>query len=339
MVKALFILSVGLIFMAAGTMAHASPVAHWKFNDASGTTAFDSSGSNNGTLNGGTAWTTGPKGGALSFNGTDGFVHVLASPGIQSLENYTISFWVNIDVKKNYNPVFFKQQGNSSAIEFYVRAGNVLNPAHNRNNSGGRFDYEYLDLIPNGTWTQVAVTYDAPGQRILTYINGSVSDGASNFRAPDTDNYPVDIGRITSFSDGSSYLDGSLDDMGLWDRPLADWEIEHAMNFGVEGFDTLLNTYGYGDAEMDALYAHIGAAAGEGLTLGDETWFYDPEPLPDGREVGDSWSDGQFRYIAVGSTVKTYETAPPTAPELPMGMTQMMVLGLGGVLARFRRRA
>ncbi|MBD3297011.1 MAG: hypothetical protein GF392_06535 [Candidatus Omnitrophica bacterium] len=42
-----------------------------------------------------------------------------------------------------------------------------------------------------------------------------------------------------------------------------------------------------------------------------------------------------FNYEDTMSTI----SEAGAVPELPMGMTQMMVLGLGGVLARFRRRA
>ncbi|MGB2806405.1 MAG: chitobiase/beta-hexosaminidase C-terminal domain-containing protein, partial [Sedimentisphaerales bacterium] len=44
-------------------------VAHWKFDDGSGSTAIDSAGTNNGTLYGDKTWTTGRIDGALSFDG------------------------------------------------------------------------------------------------------------------------------------------------------------------------------------------------------------------------------------------------------------------------------
>jgi hypothetical protein len=48
----------------------ANLVAWWKLDETTGATAYDSKGSNNGTVNGTATWTTGKIGGALSFNGS-----------------------------------------------------------------------------------------------------------------------------------------------------------------------------------------------------------------------------------------------------------------------------
>ena len=64
----------------------AAPVAHWRFDEGGGPTAYSSSGSNNGTLNAGAGgtntavgqmWTPqGKIGGALECDGTDDHVDV-----------------------------------------------------------------------------------------------------------------------------------------------------------------------------------------------------------------------------------------------------------------------
>ena len=60
------------------------PMAHWRFDEGSGTTAADATGNNNvGTLSGAT-WIQGKVGpGALSFNGVQAFVSVAPSPVAQ----------------------------------------------------------------------------------------------------------------------------------------------------------------------------------------------------------------------------------------------------------------
>ncbi|MBD3296925.1 MAG: hypothetical protein GF392_06105 [Candidatus Omnitrophica bacterium] len=65
-------------------------------------------------------------------------------------------------------------------------------------------------------------------------------------------------------------------------------------------------------------------------------------PGDDGsREIGDYWEYAGKKYLKTGSGIVYAPSGgeEPAAPELPMGMAQMMVLGLGGLLARFRRRA
>ena len=66
-------------------------IGWWKFDETSGTVAYDSSGNgNNGSLRNGPTWTNGKIGGALSLDGVDD--HVLTT--LKSPSNFTISAWV-----------------------------------------------------------------------------------------------------------------------------------------------------------------------------------------------------------------------------------------------------
>ena len=76
--------------------AHAGLVLHYAFDETSGTTAADSSGSGNtGTLNGmtGAEWTTGRIGGALSFDGTNDYVEAIGYKGITGTGARTVALW------------------------------------------------------------------------------------------------------------------------------------------------------------------------------------------------------------------------------------------------------
>ena len=67
-------------------------VGWWKFDEGSGTVAYDSSGNgNNGNLTNGPTWTTGKIGGALSFDGENDYVDV---PSIQSVNGGGVTFAV-----------------------------------------------------------------------------------------------------------------------------------------------------------------------------------------------------------------------------------------------------
>ena len=76
-----------------------SPIAHWKFDETSGTSASDSSGNgNNGMLVNGPTWnpTGGKIGGALSFDGTDDYVLKTTSfvPAFDGTGNLTLAAWI-----------------------------------------------------------------------------------------------------------------------------------------------------------------------------------------------------------------------------------------------------
>src|SRR5471030_2477369 len=85
-----------LIGGAGVLLAQASLVAHWTFDEVSGATAHDSTGSFDGTLSGGAAFVTGGiSGNAVSLNGAStSFVNMgTALPGFTS-GNFSIVAWV-----------------------------------------------------------------------------------------------------------------------------------------------------------------------------------------------------------------------------------------------------
>jgi hypothetical protein len=79
------------------------PTAWWKFDENTGTTAYDSSGNgNSGTLGAGTtsympAWTPGKFGSSLNFDGTNDYTDLGSSTFWYSTKPMTISFWTKVD--------------------------------------------------------------------------------------------------------------------------------------------------------------------------------------------------------------------------------------------------
>ena len=72
MSKKLICLACLALVMSIAGNASADLVAHWRFDETSGTTALDSSGNGlNGTLEGDPQWVAGAIGGALEFDGDD----------------------------------------------------------------------------------------------------------------------------------------------------------------------------------------------------------------------------------------------------------------------------
>ncbi|MBU1089534.1 hypothetical protein KKF38_01950, partial [Patescibacteria group bacterium] len=69
-------------------------VSYWKFDEGSGTTAYDSYDSNDGTLINGPVWTTGKVGNALSFDGVDDYVD-LGGTVLLKPDAFTFESWFN----------------------------------------------------------------------------------------------------------------------------------------------------------------------------------------------------------------------------------------------------
>jgi hypothetical protein len=72
---------------------------HWKLDEGSGTTAYDSSeNGNHGTLTNGPSWTSGKIDGALSFDGADDYVQVPDSNSLDLTGALTLAMWIKPDI-------------------------------------------------------------------------------------------------------------------------------------------------------------------------------------------------------------------------------------------------
>ena len=89
-----------LMFLAisvnVATAVDPDPVGWWKFDDGAGTVALDSSGNgNHGTIFGDPQWIAGQLDGALQLDGTGDYVELPIGPVIGTLEEATLTLWVN----------------------------------------------------------------------------------------------------------------------------------------------------------------------------------------------------------------------------------------------------
>jgi hypothetical protein len=106
----------GLVLTSVASAAEPNLVGWWTFDEGSGTTAYDSAGSNDGTIYG-AQWTSGQIGGALSFDGVDDYVDLsdigfsLMGSGISS----STAFWFKINtLSPGEHEVIFEQEKNTS---------------------------------------------------------------------------------------------------------------------------------------------------------------------------------------------------------------------------------
>jgi hypothetical protein len=212
----------------SGITAVPGPVLHLKFDESSGTTAFDSSGfGNNGNLMNGPTWTSGKIGNALSFDGTDDYVEI---PGtaLNIYNSITVSAWINpIVVNAEMEIVCKAAQTTYTGYEFGFNASGELrfriNPLSstfaNRLSSGA--------AITRNTWQHVAATYD--GTTISFYKNGALINSvpALGNLYPTTENLVVGI---YAYLNTYKFL-GSMDDLRIYNRSLSASEIFQIYQF------------------------------------------------------------------------------------------------------------
>ncbi len=199
-------------------------VAFWKFDEGSGTTAYDSSGNgNNGILTNGPVFTAGRSGNGLRFDGLNDYVIVADSPSLRP-NNFTIEAWIMPPAFVGH--VLGKEYGSTSDNSYvvWISAANVLS-AHS--SPGGFVSYPTLQL---NSWYHVAYVKD--GTAVRFYINGTqvtsttmsliVNYDASNLfiGADDNDNNEI----------GDGTFNGIIDEVRIYNRALQSAEIANSYN-------------------------------------------------------------------------------------------------------------
>ena len=215
------------------------PVSYWKFDEAVGTTAFDSVGQNHGNVYG-AQWTSGQVSSALDFDGLNDHVNIPYDPSlnINAPDGITFSLWTKFNSypsSLNQGPIFGLYYSAGMGTKNYLSImksiyGNVISwdqcpPA-----------YGWLGSIKPDldAWYHLAVVEESSYRAI--YINGSL-DASDNTPELYQGN-PPDTIRIGSRADGLAtyYFDGIIDNLIVFDRALSAEEIEQLYQNGfVDG--------------------------------------------------------------------------------------------------------
>jgi subtilisin family serine protease len=189
---------------------------HWAFDEGSGQTAYDSGGSNHGTLGNSTGqdahdptWVTGKIVGALNFAGDD---YVSLTNPIEALKgsNVTVAAWIKpANVGGSYDPIVRQYSFSSPNYSGYDLCLNSAGkPGFFLDNTGALAGNPLI----SGNWYHLAGTYDS--QELRIYV-----DGVSKARA----DYPSESGTPTDAfigygleSTGNAYFDGIIDDVRVY---------------------------------------------------------------------------------------------------------------------------
>ncbi len=125
------------VVLGLNLTAHAILVAHWNFDENTGSTANDSSGfGNEGDIYGAT-WVEGKYGSGLSFDGVDDYVKVFNSDSINT-KKFTLSAWVSFDNLNDTQVIIDKRNGQwdrNYSLNYYP------------NESPGGLDGDYLAAL------------------------------------------------------------------------------------------------------------------------------------------------------------------------------------------------
>ena len=188
-------------------------VAWWKMDEGSGTTTADSSGQGKtGSFSGSPAWISGYRNKALKFSGGSS----LTFSNITTTSTFTFSAWINpTGVNATYNSIIV--QDNTNGLWFVPGSGFTWEI--------GGTDHFSSASVSNNIWSHVALVVN--GGSATWYINSAAQGTAAGC----TGFTFVEIG---DDGVGSDVLEGSLDDVRIYNRALSAQEITYLYSNAVQ---------------------------------------------------------------------------------------------------------
>ena len=233
-----FVLVLGLVLSSGAGAADPSLVGWWRFDEGSGTTTRDSSGNgNDGTLQGNPQWVAGKIGGALDFDGNYGYVNVPDDSSLDFLDGstptFTVEFWfqttgVGTGTGFMGGPAILdrRRRGSMTAVQFHfmIDSAGRLGFCVCDDDNITRVSIASTTKINDGFWHHGAGIRDGTSNWEL-YIDGNL-EASSSTTVTASDGYWLTFGaRRRDNSDITSYFNGKIDDIRIYDRPLSQEEI------------------------------------------------------------------------------------------------------------------
>jgi len=286
-------------------------VGWWKLDETSGTTAADSSGSDNhGTVQGHLTWqpTAGKTGGALKLDDASTYVSLPIGSVISSLTNATFAVWVNWSgVGGDWQRVFDFGSGTNVNLFLTPRtvAGGPLRFAITNAGASNEDRTTAPQALPTG-WHHVAVTIDAEGKTHTLYVDGQAVAVHTSARYT-----PASLGKTTqnwlgrSQYSADAYFNGTLDDFRIYNRVLGTSEI--AQLAGTSAGDPSLVGWWKLDETSGASAADSSGNDNTGLLHGSPIW------QPAAGKIGGALAlDGVDDYVDCGKPASLSIAGPVT---------------------------
>jgi hypothetical protein len=198
-------------------------VAHWTFDEGSGTIAYDSAGDNDGTIHN-ADWTTGQVGGALNFDGSGDYVEVPHDDSLNLVSAGTVAAWVNLG-SSHRQAVVTKNPSKSSGNYFlFTSSADRMGIGITNGNwgGGGVIWVATPGEVITDEWVFYVGTFDSNSVKL--YENGVLADSKPNTILPVTTGAPLYIGRWGNDADWD--CEGSIDEVMIFNRALSGGEVE-----------------------------------------------------------------------------------------------------------------
>jgi len=218
---------------ASGDVAVLSPapIGQWTFDEGTGSSSADLSGHGHpAALVGGASWTAaGKQGAGLALDGVSGYADV-GVPLVETAASFTVMSWARLTVVGSWQVVLSEDDVNGSLFglklrgdgsdqfDFDVERSDVMSPAFvvAQSTSTGQAS----------VWLHLAGVYDASGSgAVKVYVNGALEANAAVGQPLVAATGHFLIGRGLYNGVAGSFVDGTLDDVAVYDVALSDAQV------------------------------------------------------------------------------------------------------------------
>ncbi|MEU1264526.1 LamG domain-containing protein [Streptomyces cellulosae] len=166
--------------------------------------------------------------GAVGLNGSNSYLSTSGAV-LDTGKSFTVSVWTRMDNASNSYTVL--SQAGTSALSFALYYSAPSNTWIFNRYSSDKPDATITRSLsapatPN-VWTHLTGFYDAAAGTIQLYVNGRPQGQPVSFTTPWTATNAVQIGRHVKAGLDGGYFAGTVDEVKVWSRALADTEIAH----------------------------------------------------------------------------------------------------------------
>jgi hypothetical protein len=203
---------------------------YWRFDDAAGTHAEDSSGfGHRGTLQGPATWATGKFGSALNLNGKSAFVEI-PGPVVDTSKPFTVAAFVRLPTQTPGYMTIVSIDGTTGS-GFYLQErldlGSFAFVMTETDTTADPILAGAKNPPAAGVWYHLAGVYD--GATLALYVDGILQEStpySSGWRAAGS----TCIGRGKYDGSPTDYLAGLVDEVRLYSRALSTQEVAKLAN-------------------------------------------------------------------------------------------------------------
>ncbi len=219
-------------------------ISWWKFDETSGTIAYDETGINNGTLMNGADFVTDVspdnRGQVLDLDGTDDHVICGNDASLNLQGSLTLLAWIYPRSFGTTYPRIFDKGYTSNAGYAFMLSSSDSNTNYMTYGTGVDV-YSNPNVVSLNSWQHVVVVHD--GTNIIFYVDGQEVGTASGASPPDSLSSELYIGMRDS---NERQFDGLMDDAMIYDRSLSAAEILEIYNSQLISCENDNDGDGYG---------------------------------------------------------------------------------------------